>query len=295
MVFFSGKWRTNNTNYPHYSNANPRGNKEERKHSNNNNGERHPLLEDSITHNSANGQKGLSPVYETTNNHHASDEDAPPPPPRTNGHYRHRVNASSSPVETSYSNNSNHHQRHHSYIQSVLFGGLWTRNNLYEDPDCDEAADEEEDRPSLTSNFEVDSDLAILRLCGVYAVVYVLMAVVAFSFLFEQWTVIDSMYFAVATFTTVGVRTSFSEDRACAWQQGTPLETKSLQMLPSSSCSSSPRPHHNQISTETNNRLLSQVNCLPLSFLSTASSYWASLLVYLDMPLVWDSNEHCND
>jgi hypothetical protein len=31
-----------------------------------------------------------------------------------------------------------------------------------------------------------------------------LIGVIAFSFVFEPWTVIDSLYFSVVTFTTVG-------------------------------------------------------------------------------------------
>jgi uncharacterized membrane protein YccC len=34
--------------------------------------------------------------------------------------------------------------------------------------------------------------------------VYLLISIIAFSFVFERWTIIDSMYFAVVTFTTIG-------------------------------------------------------------------------------------------
>jgi hypothetical protein len=191
MVFLGGKWRTNHNLYnQNYHDAKYSRDKEERVHKN---GEQRPLLNDNNTQQKTNGS--LSPVYESMRQQ-ASDQALPPPPPPPDD-------------DSSYSNDDNHHHHHHrSYIQSVLFGGLWTRNRVYEDPVHQTGGgDEEEDRPSLTSNFEVDSDLAVLRLCGVYAALYVLMAVIAFSFVFEHWTIIDSMYFAVATFTTVGVRT----------------------------------------------------------------------------------------
>lgn len=308
MVFFGGKWRTNNYNQNYYSSTDPpRETKGERTH--NITGEQCPLLGDNSTQNGEKERRGLSPVYETTSKTSrklaSSDEDSlpPPPPPQTNnqGHYRHgglvRVTPSSSPnmdcSEPSESDESSsyalhrHHHHYQSYIHSVLFGGLWARNNsLYEDHDnhhSQEEGDEEEDRPSLTSNFEVDSDLAVLRLCGLYAILYVLMAVVAFSFVFEQWTIIDSMYFAVATFTTVGVRT----EQVCIVRIKPSLALTHV-FLPLVFV-------FLYSSTETNNRPLSLVSCLPLLSLFMASLYWAFSLVYLDMPLVWDSSEHCKD
>jgi potassium channel subfamily K, other eukaryote len=63
-----------------------------------------------------------------------------------------------------------------------------------------------QDTPSLTreiSNFDsVGGDA--LRLCGCYMAIYIFIAVIAFSFVFEKWTIIDSIYFAVSTFTTCG-------------------------------------------------------------------------------------------
>jgi hypothetical protein len=35
---------------------------------------------------------------------------------------------------------------------------------------------------------------------------YLAISVIAFSFVFEKWTVVDSMYFAVVTFTTIGTK-----------------------------------------------------------------------------------------
>lgn len=39
---------------------------------------------------------------------------------------------------------------------------------------------------------------------------YYLAAVIAFSFLWEKWTIIDSVYFATVTFTSVGEYVSYS-------------------------------------------------------------------------------------
>ena len=60
--------------------------------------------------------------------------------------------------------------------------------------------------PSLTrefSNFDSVGGNA-LRLCGCYMAIYIVIAVIAFSYVFEKWTIIDSIYFAVSTFTTCG-------------------------------------------------------------------------------------------
>ena len=63
------------------------------------------------------------------------------------------------------------------------------------------------DEANLTSDFtklafERSGDS--LRLCAYYVCLYILVAVVAFSCVFEKWTVVDSMYFAVTCFTTIG-------------------------------------------------------------------------------------------
>ena len=63
-----------------------------------------------------------------------------------------------------------------------------------------------QDTPSLTrefSNFDSVGGNA-LRLCGCYMAIYIVIAVIAFSYVFEKWTIIDSIYFAVSTFTTCG-------------------------------------------------------------------------------------------
>jgi len=43
-----------------------------------------------------------------------------------------------------------------------------------------------------------------LIICAVHVVIYLGVAVFAYSYFFEQWGVIDSIYFAVVTFTTIG-------------------------------------------------------------------------------------------
>ena len=116
-------------------------------------------------------------------------------------------------------------RRSQGYLKTVLFGGLWARHSSIrreeqlplaagegsyqpqqqlQQQQHDENGESNEDLPSLTSNFEAETDWEVLRLCAWYTLTYLLMAIVAFSFVFEKWTVIDSLYFAVATFTTVG-------------------------------------------------------------------------------------------
>jgi potassium channel subfamily K len=59
--------------------------------------------------------------------------------------------------------------------------------------------------PSLTSEFVAsEADMEVLKLCLFYTVIYMGISVIAFSFVFERWTIIDSLYFAVSTFTTCG-------------------------------------------------------------------------------------------
>jgi hypothetical protein len=105
----------------------------------------------------------------------------------------------------------------------VLFGGLWTNKFLFSPHNRRQSSDEssgprqhnnngygtvpvvDPEAPSLTERFEgVDSDWSVLRLFGLYTLSYIALAIVAFSFIFEHWTIIDSIYFATSTFTTVG-------------------------------------------------------------------------------------------
>lgn len=61
------------------------------------------------------------------------------------------------------------------------------------------------DKPSLTQNYkEVESVWSPLKSWIPYIFVYFLMAIVAYSYIFEHWTIVDSIYFAVALFTTIG-------------------------------------------------------------------------------------------
>jgi potassium channel subfamily K len=63
----------------------------------------------------------------------------------------------------------------------------------------------EQEIPSLTSEFVAsEADMEVLKLCLFYTSIYMGVSVIAFSFVFEKWTIIDSLYFAVSTFTTCG-------------------------------------------------------------------------------------------
>jgi Ca2+-binding EF-hand superfamily protein len=61
------------------------------------------------------------------------------------------------------------------------------------------------DEPSLTQNYKEEEGVwSLLRSWIPYLFIYFFMAVVAYSYVFEHWTIVDSIYFAVATFTTIG-------------------------------------------------------------------------------------------
>lgn len=70
--------------------------------------------------------------------------------------------------------------------------------------DENEEDEEDEGPPSLTAAFSSMENRPILKLCAMYMAIYLGVAVIAFSFVFEKWTIIDSLYFAVSTFTTCG-------------------------------------------------------------------------------------------
>lgn len=93
----------------------------------------------------------------------------------------------------------------------VLFGGLWTNNrNANSDDDTSNtstttggsSAWPDEEQPSLTAEFDAEDTRGVLKLCLFYLSSYVIVAVIAYSFVLERWTIIDSIYFAVSTFTT---------------------------------------------------------------------------------------------
>lgn len=58
---------------------------------------------------------------------------------------------------------------------------------------------------SLTTGFhDFASSTNALQLCLINVFMYLVIAVVAFSYIFEKFTVVDSLYFGVVTFTTIG-------------------------------------------------------------------------------------------
>jgi potassium channel subfamily K len=63
-----------------------------------------------------------------------------------------------------------------------------------------------ESRASLTAGDFADfyHTWDAIWVCFFHAVVYYTVAVVAFSFLVEKWSIIDSLYFATTIFTTIG-------------------------------------------------------------------------------------------
>jgi len=59
--------------------------------------------------------------------------------------------------------------------------------------------------PTLTQDFtDFMHSKSMYIMCALNLAMYFLVAVVAYSFVFEQWPVVDSIYFACVTFTTVG-------------------------------------------------------------------------------------------
>ena len=57
----------------------------------------------------------------------------------------------------------------------------------------------EQSLPSLTAAFVSIENRSIIVNCMFYLLIYMTIAVIAYSFVFEKWTIIDSLYFAVAT------------------------------------------------------------------------------------------------
>ena len=57
----------------------------------------------------------------------------------------------------------------------------------------------EQSLPSLTAAFVSIENRSIIINCMFYLLIYMTIAVIAYSFVFEKWTIIDSLYFAVAT------------------------------------------------------------------------------------------------
>ena len=90
-----------------------------------------------------------------------------------------------------------------SYDYSVAEDGQWQSSCTMAKQQCMCVQWDDLHAPSLTGRLD-DHTRETLRMCVIYTVSYLGLAVVAYSFVFEQWSVIDSLYFAVSTFTTVG-------------------------------------------------------------------------------------------
>jgi potassium channel subfamily K, other eukaryote len=97
--------------------------------------------------------------------------------------------------------------------QSCKSSSRRTDRLLEDDEETAKTAEEEEDDddpddslPSLTSQFveSIGSDWETIRYGVILTLTYLVVAVFAFSVVFEHWSIIDACYFAVATFTTVG-------------------------------------------------------------------------------------------
>ena len=59
--------------------------------------------------------------------------------------------------------------------------------------------------PTLTQDFtDFMHSKSMYTMCTLNLAVYLVVAIVAYSFVFERWSIIDSIYFACITFTTVG-------------------------------------------------------------------------------------------
>lgn len=60
-------------------------------------------------------------------------------------------------------------------------------------------------RANLTEEFDsfLETD-ETLKLCLLYVAIYFAIAIVAYCYVFERWSIIDGLYFAVNTFTTCG-------------------------------------------------------------------------------------------
>lgn len=96
----------------------------------------------------------------------------------------------------------------------VLFSGLWSRSLAYNEAplypgtssnnnDATYGSIPQHSEPSLTRDYE-QGVWSPLQSCLFYVFIYFASAVIAYSYVFEKWPIVDSLYFAVATFTTVG-------------------------------------------------------------------------------------------
>lgn len=92
-------------------------------------------------------------------------------------------------------------------VQDKSNFALRTKNNIFDSkgPSWDEVDESERQRlrEQVQANIRNGVEFS-LQQCVVAMLLYIVVAVLAFSFVFDNWTVIDSIYFAIVTFTTVG-------------------------------------------------------------------------------------------
>lgn len=84
-------------------------------------------------------------------------------------------------------------------------------------------------RPSLTIDFGLfafSSSQRDIAWYSLYCFIYILIAVVAFSYLFESWSYVDSIYFSITTFTTTGFgdKVSVYANVTIEWREETPVQ-----------------------------------------------------------------------
>ena len=76
---------------------------------------------------------------------------------------------------------------------------------LYAKKPAEKGAKKAKEEESLSSSFDKAlHKYRVLLRCQLAIVAYMAVGVLAFSRIFEQWPVLDSLYFSVVTFTTVG-------------------------------------------------------------------------------------------
>ena len=96
------------------------------------------------------------------------------------------------------------------YLQTIAFQAfralrLDNRNETIENESSELLRRSDDYSPSLSDRYEgFEQSFTAFQLCVIHVTCYYLAAVLCFSFLFEKWTVINSLYFATALFTTVG-------------------------------------------------------------------------------------------
>eukprot|EP00978_Attheya_sp_CCMP212_P023386 scaffold71562_cov60-Attheya_sp.AAC.2 len=85
---------------------------------------------------------------------------------------------------------------------TVTYDGIASREDVTS-PSLSDSS--QQPRQGLTAGFdEFASSHSYLRVLALYIFVYLLLAVVAYHWIFEDWSIVDSIYFAVVMFTTIG-------------------------------------------------------------------------------------------